>query len=221
MVTGPRAGCGPSRGPASSGPQPKSAYPEWRRDRPVEATTTYRREVGKVPTPGRSSCEIRDTPVGGPRSDQVAVASMSGPFAALSRQTGDACDQPNAAAADQLECARATGRQRAPVDAAGPARPPRRPAGGADPRDRRRDGHASSRATSSTRPTSAASAFARPPARPARRQRPPVADPAGHRPRRSTPRYLDAGADIIETNTFTATRIAQADYGLDAASSAR
>jgi 5-methyltetrahydrofolate--homocysteine methyltransferase len=26
--------------------------------------------------------------------------------------------------------------------------------------------------------------------------------------------YLDAGADIIETNTFTATRIAQADYGL-------
>ncbi len=28
--------------------------------------------------------------------------------------------------------------------------------------------------------------------------------------------YLDAGADIISTNTFTATRIAQADYGLDA-----
>ncbi|HSL33534.1 MAG TPA: methionine synthase, partial [Candidatus Limnocylindrales bacterium] len=28
--------------------------------------------------------------------------------------------------------------------------------------------------------------------------------------------YLDAGADIIETNTFTATRIAQADYGLEA-----
>jgi 5-methyltetrahydrofolate--homocysteine methyltransferase len=27
--------------------------------------------------------------------------------------------------------------------------------------------------------------------------------------------YLDAGADIISTNTFTATRIAQADYGLD------
>ncbi len=26
--------------------------------------------------------------------------------------------------------------------------------------------------------------------------------------------YLEAGADIIETNTFTATRIAQADYGL-------
>src|SRR5262249_58112219 len=26
--------------------------------------------------------------------------------------------------------------------------------------------------------------------------------------------YLDAGADIISTNTFTATRIAQADYGL-------
>ena len=29
--------------------------------------------------------------------------------------------------------------------------------------------------------------------------------------------YLDAGADIVSTNTFTATRIAQADYGLDAA----
>jgi 5-methyltetrahydrofolate--homocysteine methyltransferase len=28
--------------------------------------------------------------------------------------------------------------------------------------------------------------------------------------------YLDAGADILETNTFTATRIAQADYGLEA-----
>ena len=28
--------------------------------------------------------------------------------------------------------------------------------------------------------------------------------------------YLDAGADIISTNSFTATRIAQADYGLDA-----
>ena len=28
--------------------------------------------------------------------------------------------------------------------------------------------------------------------------------------------YLDAGADIIETNTFTATRIAQADYELEA-----
>src|SRR5262245_52154354 len=27
--------------------------------------------------------------------------------------------------------------------------------------------------------------------------------------------YLDAGADIIETNTFTATRISQADYGLE------
>ena len=27
--------------------------------------------------------------------------------------------------------------------------------------------------------------------------------------------YLEAGADIIETNTFTATRIAQADYGTE------
>ena len=28
--------------------------------------------------------------------------------------------------------------------------------------------------------------------------------------------YLEAGADIIETNTFTATAVAQADYGLEA-----
>ena len=29
-------------------------------------------------------------------------------------------------------------------------------------------------------------------------------------------RYLEAGADIIETNTFTSTRVSQADYGLEA-----
>ncbi|MCB0569531.1 MAG: homocysteine S-methyltransferase family protein, partial [Phaeodactylibacter sp.] len=28
--------------------------------------------------------------------------------------------------------------------------------------------------------------------------------------------YLDAGADIIETNTFNATRVSQADYGMEA-----
>src|SRR5437016_643329 len=28
--------------------------------------------------------------------------------------------------------------------------------------------------------------------------------------------YLEAGADIIETNTFSSTRIAQADYGMEA-----
>ena len=28
--------------------------------------------------------------------------------------------------------------------------------------------------------------------------------------------YLEAGADLIETNTFSATRIAQADYGMEA-----
>jgi 5-methyltetrahydrofolate--homocysteine methyltransferase len=32
--------------------------------------------------------------------------------------------------------------------------------------------------------------------------------------------YFQAGADIVETNTFTATRIAQADYGLEAQSGA-
>jgi 5-methyltetrahydrofolate--homocysteine methyltransferase len=31
----------------------------------------------------------------------------------------------------------------------------------------------------------------------------------------STAAYLEAGADIIETNTFNATRVSQADYGLE------
>ena len=34
--------------------------------------------------------------------------------------------------------------------------------------------------------------------------------------RRSTSAYLEAGADIIETNSFTATSVALADYGLEA-----
>src|ERR1044071_8724163 len=38
----------------------RATYPEWRRDRPVEATTTYRPPAGKVPIPGRFSCAIRD-----------------------------------------------------------------------------------------------------------------------------------------------------------------
>ena len=40
----------------------RASYQEWRRDRPVEATTTYRRRVGKVPIPGRSACTIRELP---------------------------------------------------------------------------------------------------------------------------------------------------------------
>ena len=31
--------------------------------------------------------------------------------------------------------------------------------------------------------------------------------------------YLDAGADILETNTFNATRVSQADYGMEALAS--
>ncbi len=42
-------------------------YQEWRRDRPVEATTTYRRRAGKVPIPGRFSCEIGRSPWDPPR----------------------------------------------------------------------------------------------------------------------------------------------------------
>ena len=57
---------GLARRRASSPDNRRVLYPEWRRDRPVDATTTYRRDVGKVPSPGRSSCEIRDTPFGAP-----------------------------------------------------------------------------------------------------------------------------------------------------------
>ncbi len=69
-----------SRPARSIRPQPKSTYQEWQRDRPVEATTTYRRDVGKVPIPGRSSCEIRDSPEP-PRCDQ-GPARPAGPRAA-------------------------------------------------------------------------------------------------------------------------------------------
>ncbi|MCK6439215.1 MAG: homocysteine S-methyltransferase family protein, partial [Planctomycetes bacterium] len=33
--------------------------------------------------------------------------------------------------------------------------------------------------------------------------------------REITRAYLEAGADIVETNTFTATSVSQADYGLE------
>ena len=53
-----------------------------------------------------------------------------------------------------------------------------------------------------------------PPARAQGRQR-----PAGHHPaerdQRDSPEYLEAGSDIIETNTFNSTSIVQADYGLE------
>ncbi len=40
-------------------------------------------------------------------------------------------------------------------------------------------------------------------------------DPPGRGPRRPSPPTSRAGADIVSTNSFTATRIAQADYGLE------
>ena len=49
----------------------------------------------------------------------------------------------------------------------------------------------------------------------ARRPRPAQPDAAGHRRARCTTRYFAAGADITTTNTFTATSIGQADYGLE------
>ncbi len=48
----------------------------------------------------------------------------------------------------------------------------------------------------------------------ARQQRPADPHPAGHDPRDPF-EYLRAGADIVETNTFSSTRIAQADYGME------
>ena len=53
------------------------------------------------------------------------------------------------------------------------------------------------------------------PQRSARQQRPARADAARRHRARSTAQYLEAGADIIETNTFSARAIAQADYGLE------
>ena len=58
-------------------------------------------------------------------------------------------------------------------------------------------------------------AFPRPPARPQGRQRRSGASRGPTSSRSIHRAYLDAGADIIETNTFNATRISQADYGLE------
>ena len=85
----------------------------------------------------------------------------------------------------------------------------------ADPRARRRVGDVLLRRRARPRPTTAASAS---------RDHPlDVADDPDvlnltrpdARARRSTTRYLAAGADITTTNTFTATSIGQADYGLE------
>src|SRR5689334_24646148 len=53
------------RQPVASAYNRRALIKSWLRDRPVEATTTYRR-FGKVPSPGRTSCEIRDLPFGAP-----------------------------------------------------------------------------------------------------------------------------------------------------------
>ena len=50
------------RRPVASAHNRRALIKSWLRDRPVEATTTYRRRVGKVPNPGRTSCEIRELP---------------------------------------------------------------------------------------------------------------------------------------------------------------
>ena len=74
----------------------------------------------------------------------------------------------------------------------------------ADPGARRRHGHDDPAATASTRRATAASGSRDWPSDLAGQQRPAHADPARRHPRRSTATYLEAGADIIETNTFNA-----------------
>ncbi len=75
----------PGHGPASCArcgrrvgflPQLKSTYQEWWRDRPDEATTTYRRDAGKVPNPGRSPLRDKGAPFRGP-SDRRKGLSVS------------------------------------------------------------------------------------------------------------------------------------------------
>ncbi len=58
-------------------------------------------------------------------------------------------------------------------------------------------------------------AVRRPSARPQGRSRPAQPDARPRSSPRSTSAYLEAGADITTTNTFTATSIGQADYGLE------
>jgi len=41
-------------------PTTEDLYQEWRRDRPCEARQPTDGDVGTVPNPGRTSCEIRD-----------------------------------------------------------------------------------------------------------------------------------------------------------------
>ena len=95
-----------------------------------------------------------------------------------------------------------------------PHRAPARPARAADPRARRGLGDDAPGRASSPTPTTAASASATTratsPATPTCSTSPgPTSSLDVHRA------YLDAGADITTTNTFTATSIGQADYGLE------
>ena len=63
--------------------------------------------------------------------------------------------------------------------------------------------------------------FARPPARPARRQRPARRSPSPRSSAAIHDAYLEAGADIIETNTFNAQRASPRPTTASRRSSAR
>ena len=83
----------------------------------------------------------------------------------------------------------------------------------ADPRPRRRDGDDGS-VLQARRGGIPRRTVRRPSARAQGMQRPPLAHAARGR-REIHRKYLDAGADIIETNTFNAQAISLADYGLE------
>src|SRR5687768_7762926 len=85
----PRMVAGPDADGPSSRHNRRGLYQEWRRDRPVEATTTYRCDVGKVPNPGRCLLRDKGTPSGAPRSDQVVRVRTLGPDPRRSLGNGD------------------------------------------------------------------------------------------------------------------------------------
>ena len=86
---------------------------------------------------------------------------------------------------------------------------------GAHRHPRRRDGH-DDPALQAERGRLPRRALQGPPEEPEGQQRPAAAHAARRHRARSTRQYLRAGADIVETNTFGATSVAQADYGLGA-----
>src|SRR5436190_22767040 len=72
-------------------PTTEYAYQEWRRDRPCEARQPTDGDVGTVPNPGRSSCEIRSPTALPPGSVSRLLGLRRG---AAVRRDGDDHDDP-------------------------------------------------------------------------------------------------------------------------------